>query len=249
MILKKYLFFLLLCLPGLAFSQKFPDKPDRLVNDYTQTLSATEIDALEQKLVAFDDSTSNQIAVVLVPSLEGYEVADYAQRLAEKWGIGGQKKNNGILLLASIGDRKITIQTGYGLEGAVPDAIARRIIETAIKPNFKEGNYYGGLDQGTDALIAYTKGEYKADPKDPRDKQFPLGLIIMIAIIIIVIASKFGGGNNGQVIGGRGSVLPWLLMGGFGNGGGGYSGGDSSGGGFGGFGGGSFGGGGASGNW
>ncbi|MFM6975524.1 MAG: TPM domain-containing protein [Sphingobacteriaceae bacterium] len=248
MMLKKYLLFLLLCLPGWLAAQNFPERPNRLVNDYTQTLNSDEVNALEQKLVAFDDSTSNQIAVVLVPSLEGYDVADYAQRLAEKWGIGGQKKNNGIILLASIGDRKVTIQTGYGLEGAVPDAIARRIIEIAIKPNFKEGNYYRGLEQGTDALIAYTKGEYKAEPR--KDKSFPIGMLIIIGIIILVVASSIGKGGNGQVIGGRGSSIPfWLLMMG-GNGGGGYSGGSSSGGGgFGGFGGGSFGGGGASGSW
>lgn len=271
MILKKYLFFIFLCLPALAAAQQFPERPQQLVNDYTQTLTATEINALEQKLVAFDDSTSNQIAVVLVPTLQGYEVADFARRLAENWGIGGKEKNNGIILLASIGDRKITIQTGYGLEGAVPDAIAKRIIEIAIKPNFKEGNYYRGLEMGTDALIAYTKGEFKADPKDAVSwmSGFPFELIIVIAMIILAFVAKISGGGNRQVIGGRGSSFPfWMLMGGSGRTGGGFSGGGRSmsggfgggsmgggfggrsmGGGFGGFGGGSFGGGGASGSW
>ena len=245
--------FLLCCLPVLGFAQKFPAKPDRLVNDYTQTLSANEIDALEQKLVAFDDSSSTQIAVVLINDLEGYDVADYAVRLAEKWGIGQAKKNNGIILLASLGDRKVSIQTGYGVEGALPDAIARRIIENAIKPNFKRGNYYQGLDEATNDIIAYTKGEYKAD--SPADEVKSLSgkilLIIFITFIIIIAIAKRGGGGGGQVISGRGTSSPfwWLLMSGHGGGGFGGGGGSDSGGGFGGFGGGSFGGGGASGSW
>lgn len=247
--MKKLLFILLLILPGWLMAQNFPEKPNRLVNDYTQTLTTDELAALEQKLVAFDDSSSTQIAVVVINDLEGYDVADYAVRLAEKWGIGQQEKNNGIVLLASLGDRKVSIQTGYGMEGALPDAIARRIIEIAIKPNFKQGDYYTGLDQATDAIIAFTKGEFKNDqPRSRKSKGFPLGLILIIMIIIVTVAKRMGGGNNGQVISGRGASSPfwWLLMGGGGHGGGGHT---SDGGGFGGFGGGSFGGGGASGSW
>ena len=98
---------------GAVRAQDFPATSNTLVNDYTQTLSPDEINHLEQKLVAFDDSTSTQVAVVLIRSLEGYDVADYAVRLAESWGIGGAKNNNGVLLLVSLGDRKVTIQTGY----------------------------------------------------------------------------------------------------------------------------------------
>ncbi|MEY3678771.1 MAG: hypothetical protein RI924_912, partial [Bacteroidota bacterium] len=215
--MKKLLFILLLILPGWLMAQNFPEKPNRLVNDYTQTLTTDELAALEQKLVAFDDSSSTQIAVVVINDLEGYDVADYAVRLAEKWGIGQQEKNNGIVLLASLGDRKVSIQTGYGMEGALPDAIARRIIEIAIKPNFKQGDYYTGLDQATDAIIAFTKGEFKNDlPRSRKSKGFPLGLILIIMIIIVTIAKRMGGGNNGQVISGRGASSPfwWLLMGG-----------------------------------
>ena len=241
------------------FAQTFPEKPNHLVSDYTQTLSETDLNQLESKLVAFNDSTTTQIAVVLIKSLEGYDIADYAVRLAEKWGIGGSKNNNGVLVLASIGDRKVTIQTGYGVEGALPDAIARRIIEQEIKPNFKSGNYYAGLDQGTSAIISYTKGEYKADPAINKNKQpgISKGIIfIIIAIIIIALISRRGGGGGNQVIGRGGSSSPfwWMLLGSAlgsrGGGGGGFGGGGgSSGGGFGGFGGGSFGGGGASGDW
>src|SRR5688500_11071921 len=104
MIIKRYFFFLLfICGAFVLQAQTFPEKPNRLVNDYTNTLSQAEINQLEQKLVSFDDSTSTQIAVVLIKSLEGYDVADYAVRLAENWGIGGSKNNNGVLVLASIG--------------------------------------------------------------------------------------------------------------------------------------------------
>lgn len=242
-----YFLFVLLLLGMGAWAQRFPEQPKTLVNDYTQSLSANEVAALEQKLVAFNDSTSTQIAVVLIESLEGYDVADYAVRLAEKWGIGSDKKNNGLILLVSIGDRKVSIQTGYGLEGALPDAIARRIIENSIKPAFKQGAYFAGLDAGTNDIIAYTKGEYKNDtPKKGEERKFPIGIIVLAIFIIIALAKRKGGG--GQVIGGRGAASPmwWFPMSGGGSGG---FGGGSDGGGFGGFGGGSFGGGGASGSW
>ena len=261
----KYIFptIVLVLLSLVLRAQTFPEKPNRLVNDYTQTLSPDQINQLEQKLVAFDDSTSTQIAVVLIKSLEGYDVADYGVRLAESWGIGGAKNNNGVLLLVSLGDRKVTIQTGYGVEGALPDAITKRIITREITPNFKAGDYFAGLDQGTNAIISYTKGEYKNDAPIDRGKKKSSGILfVIIIVIIILIAIKKGGGGGSEVIGGRGSASPfwWLLMGsqlgrgnsgggfgGFSGGGGGFGGG--GGGGFGGFGGGSFGGGGSSGSW
>ena len=257
----KILVTFILILSGLGLNaQTFPEKPNQLVNDYTQTLSAEQIRQLEQKLVAFDDSTSTQIAVVLIKSLEGYDVSDYAVRLAETWGIGGAKNNNGVLVLVSLGDRKVTIQTGYGVEGVLPDAITKRIITREITPYFKEGNYYGGLAAGTDAIIAYTKGEYKNDNPKRKERGGGIDIIIVIIIVIVILLSIKKGGGGSEVIGGRGSASPfwWLLMGnqmgrghggGFGGGGFGGGGGGFGGGGFGGFGGGSFGGGGSSGSW
>lgn len=247
----------LILLSPILWAQSFPEKPNRLVNDYTQTLTSGQVDQLEQKLVAFNDSTTTQIAVVIIKSLEGYDIADYGVRLAEKWGIGGAKNNNGVLLLVSLGDRKVTIQTGYGVEGALPDAITKRIIELEIKPGFKAGDYFGGIDQGTNAIISYTKGEYKNDNPKAEGKKRGSGIaFVVIMIIIIIIAIKKGGGGNSEVIGGRGGASPfwWLLMGsqlGRGNSGGGFGGfsGGGGGGGFGGFGGGGFGGGGSSGSW
>jgi uncharacterized protein len=258
---KSILLFLLVLFAGAGFAQEFPAKPNKLVNDYTGTLSAAQVQQLEDKLVAFDDSTSIQIAIAMVKSVGDYDINEYTLELGRKWGVG-TKKNTGIMIVVGLGDRKISMQTGYGLEGALPDVYTKRIIENDIKPYFKAGDYYGGLSSGTDAIISYTKGEYKNDkPKNVvRDKTSAIPIIIIIVVIIILIIRKGGkGGGGSQVIGGRGgsNALFWgMLLGSMGGGrsggsgfGGGFGGGSGGGGGFGGFGGGSFGGGGSSGSW
>ena len=259
--MKKLIILLLLTLSySFGFAQDFPAKSNTIVNDYTQTLTASQKQQLEQKLVAFDDSTSNQIAVVIMKSVGDYDINEYALELGRKWGIGGKDKNNGVILLIAIGDRKLSIQTGYGLEGALPDIYTKRIIENDIKPFFKEGNYYAGIDAGTNSIISLIKGEYKNDKpkaKSGGGKGSAGFIVIIIVIIIAIILRKGGGGGGSQVIGGRGvaDALFWsmLLGGGRNSGGGGFGGGfgggSSGGGGFGGFGGGSFGGGGSSGSW
>lgn len=225
--------------------------PPRLVNDLSNTLSAAQIDELEKKLVAYDDSTSTQIAVVLVRSLEGYSVEDYALALGREWGVGG-KKNNGIVLLAAMEDHKIRIEVGYGLEGAVPDLTSKAIIDNDIAPNFKEGKYYHGIDKAVDDIILAAAGRYEAPEGYNRrkGKGFKWGTLVII-IIFLLIGLLGGGGGNGTYVSRGGSRrvgggFPWwMFLGGGGSGGGGSSGG----GGFGGFGGGSFGGGGSSGSW
>ena len=255
---------LLWLLSGLgAGAQNLPPRPSppRLVNDLARLMQPAEADALEQKLVAYNDSTSSQIAVVTVPSLDGDEIADYAQKLYEAWGIGRKGKNNGILVLVAQQERAARIQTGYGLEGAVPDAIAKRIISNTLVPAFRQNQYYAGLDRATDQLIALAKGEYKADPADARPRRsrdssgsgVPFWLIIVgLVIVFAMLRNRGGGGGRGNRGFGGGFIPPILFGGGFGGGGfggggGGFGGG--GGGGFGGFGGGSSGGGGASGNW
>ncbi|WP_025145527.1 TPM domain-containing protein [Pedobacter jeongneungensis] len=239
---------------SFAFAQDFPEKPGTLVNDYSNVLSADQKQALENKLVAFSDSSSTQIAIAILKSVGGYDINEYAVGLLRKWGVGQSGKNNGIMIVVAVGDRKISIQTGYGLEGALPDIYAKRIIDDDIKPNFKAGNYYAGLDEATTSIIKYTRGEYKNDKPKVSSKGVygSVAIIILIVIVIIIITLKGGGGS--QIIGGRGAsnALFWALL--FGGGGGdrgsGWGGGSSGGGGgFGGFGGGSGGGGGASGSW
>jgi len=232
---------------------KTPPSPMRLVNDFTTILTEDQRQALENKLVRFDDSTSTQITVVIVPSLDGMDVADAATELGRNWGVGQKKNNNGIVLLISEADHKLNISTGYGLEGVLPDITCKQIIDDIIVPKFKGNDYYRGIDEGTDAIIQATKGEFKAAAHPSRKKGIGFGRIIFYIIMIIVFLAAFGGGSKG----GGGSFMSrrgasaWMLGSMLGGGGGsGWGGGGSSGGGgFGGFGGGSFGGGGSSGSW
>ncbi|MFD2863341.1 TPM domain-containing protein [Mucilaginibacter antarcticus] len=259
---KKLILFVGLLVASLCvFAQELPEKSNTLVTDYTNTLTSEQKQALENKLVAFGDSSSTQIAVVIIHSIGQYDVNDYAQKLGRAWGVGQKDKNNGIVVLVALDDRQLSIQTGYGVEGALPDVITQQIRTREINPRFKAGDYYGGLDAGTDAIIKYTKGEYKAEKKAVSGKKgggFPPAIIIAIVVIMIVLISRKGGGGGGrQVIGSRGGASPfwWLLAGSAlgrgsnGGGFGGFSGGGGGGGGFGGFGGGSFGGGGSGGSW
>ena len=220
--------------------------PPRLVNDYTNTLTPDQKAFLEQKLVAIDDSTSTQIAVVIVNNLDGYDVSDYAVKLGREWGIGGKDYNNGVVFLIAIDDRKMNISTGYGVEGALPDITAKHIIDDVVKPNFKGKDYYRGIDEGTNAIIKAVKGEYQIPAKKNKGVSGSRILMLFIIVIIFLSLSSGGRGGGGSLIGG--GLGPMILMGGaFGGSGG--RGSDSGGGGFGGFGGGSFGGGGASGGW
>jgi uncharacterized protein len=246
------------------FSQSIPDRPNppRLVNDFAAMLNSQEINSLEQKLVDFNDSTTTQIAIVTVPTLDGTDISDYAQKLAEKWGIGQKGRDNGVLILVKpkTADSKglVKIAQGYGLEGALPDITCAEIIDYEILPAFRNGDIYGGLNNATNIIMSLVRGEFSAADYSKNNKMsggkgIPIGPILIGLFILISIISRASGGHNNKNISSGG--LPfWLLMGmmgsGRGHGGswGGFSGGGSSGG-FGGFGGGSFGGGGASGSW
>jgi uncharacterized protein len=244
--------------------------PPRLVNDLADVLQPEQRDELERKLVALDDSTSNQIAIVLIKTLNDYPIEDYSVNLFRSWGIGNKKTNNGVLIVAAMDDHKVRIEVGYGLEGAIPDITANDIIYNDIAPNFKTGNYFRGLDIATDDLSKAAAGEYhtarqRNNNNDEDDGGNGIGIFIIIIIVIIFIIFRGGrGGRGGGMISRRGygglGPLFWASMlgssnrgwgsnsGGWGGGGGGFGGG-GGGGGFGGFGGGSSGGGGASGSW
>ncbi|MEN9523298.1 MAG: hypothetical protein RL065_1675 [Bacteroidota bacterium] len=223
-------------------------QPERLVNDFCHVLSSDENILLEKKLEDFTDSTSNQIIVVTVESLNDNEPIDVALGILREWGIGQKKKNNGVVILIAPHEKKISIATGYGLEGALTDGTCKLIIENEIKPYFKSKQYYEGLDNGLNAIFKATKGEYKADDSDFKKtkKGLPTIYIIIIVIIIIIIISSKRNGGGGTMIGGGGFGGGPIFFGGSGNSGGSWG---DSGGGFGGFGGGSGGGGGASGSW
>ncbi len=236
--------------------------PPTLVTDLAGLLNPNEKATLEQKLRQFNDSSSNEIAVVTVPNMNGLEIEDYTYALGQKWKIGKAVKDNGILVLVSMAERKSRIEVGKGLEGAVPDLIAAEITRNVIKPAFKQQMYYEGLDAAADNLIAASKNEYQAEPGLPQGQgsiiPFIFLLFILFAFFIFLSRRRQKAGDYYMSRRGhRGWNDPWI--GGFPSSGGGFFGGNSgsdfggfSGGGgsdFGGFGGGSFGGGGASGDW
>lgn len=254
----------LVWISAVAFSQtnfdandllKHPPAKQQLVNDYSNTLTSDQKQTLENKLVAFDDSTSTQIAVVIVPNLGGNEIGDFNTSLGRAWGVGGKEFSNGVVLLISKDDHKLNIATGYGIEGSLPDVTAKEIIDDIIVPNFKGNDFYRGIDQGTDAIIEAVQGKYHTARQKSNSSGGSGGFIFIIIIIVLfILLSSRGGGNGGGGFMSRRGFAPWILanMLTSGGGGGGWSGGGGSsggGGGFGGFGGGSFGGGGASGGW
>lgn len=245
-------FLLVLALPGRA--QEFPEKPvpARLVNDFTGTLSGQEQALLETKLRGYMDSTSNQIVIVVVKTTGDYPPGDYAFEIGRRWGIGQKGKNNGLIILWATETRKIYIATGYGLEGAIPDAIAKRIVSDVISPAFKQQEWYRGLDEATTEIIQRASGEYKNDQAgDVSDGEAIFALIafgVIGLLIFFALSRAFGRGCRNT---GGGGGMPWFgpytTMSSWGSSsGGGWS--SGGGGGF-DFGGGSFGGGGAGGDY
>lgn len=263
---KKSLFFLqiLICLffNQIGFAQfNIPEIPkfQTSVYDYANVLNADEKSQLEQKLIQYSDSTSTQIVVITIESLQGEDIGILTPKWGQTWGIGGSKQNdNGVIILLAKNERKIWISAGYGLEDRLTAGIGGEITRNIIVPEFKAGSYYNGLDQGTDAIFKVLQGKYKGTRQENRDEGggFPFILIFIVIIFVLILISKNNRGNNGGSGFGRSpSLLDVIILsnmgrsgGSFGSsGGGGFSGG---GGGFGGgFGGGGFSGGGSGGDW
>lgn len=264
-----YHFILLFLVFGSQFlnAQKdIPPKPSKQTSVYdgANMLNAYEQQTLERKLINYADSTSTQIVVAIVNTVNGENIALYATEWAHKWGIGQAKEDNGVLVLVAKNDRKLWITTGYGVEHLLTDNLTKRIVSNIITPEFKKGNFYGGLDRGTSAIIQILNGEYQETRSfNDSGQGIPMGFIIMMFFILMIILSNRNRGNRG---GGRRhyrdgdaarSILEAIILsnagrGGFGGGGGfggSSSGGFGSGGFGGGFGGGGFGGGGAGGSW
>lgn len=275
MLKHKYIIGLITLFIGLNFTKiyaqfEIPEQPkfQTSVYDYINLLSTSEKNTLEQKLIKYSDTTSTQIVIAIINSTEGENITYLGATWGEKWEIGQEKEDNGILILLARNDRRIAINTGKGIEHLVTDAMSRRIIERDIIPFFKQNDYYGGLNRGVDAIFEVMTGEYQSTRKSNSD-EFPFGVIIFLFIVFIVFLiaisknRKGGGGRNGgnrkrdTVV----DIIDTIILSNSGRGGyrrssggfggfGGSSGGGFSGGGFGGgFGGGSFGGGGASGGW
>jgi uncharacterized protein len=255
---KNIFFFLFLFVFAQSFGQAIPDRPNppKLVNDELRLITPDQLEALEEKLVAFDKRTSTQIAIVTTDDMRGMDAGDYAVELGKKWGVGNKGFNNGVVFLVYRSKdntkRKVFIAPGNGLEGVLPDYTCSEIVNNEVIPNLKGGNYYRALDDGIDAIIRATEGKYTAPEgygKGKGPSLFKILLIIFLVILFLSIMSKGGGGGSYMSRRGyRGFSGPtWFPP----SGGGGWSGGggSSGGGGFGGFGGGGFGGGGAGGDW
>lgn len=224
-------------------------KGDRLVYDEGSLLSKEDSAQLNQQLVQYADTTSTQIAVVIINTLDGYAVDDYAIRLAQKNGIGQQGKDNGVLILIARNEKKISIQVGYGLEGVINDGLAGQIIREYMRPAFKKDQYFEGISAAVNVIMKLASGEYTADDVKGQQKDFnPAWLLPLFFVFFFLFRMFRRRGNYAEDFTGRGyhRTGPIWFGGGFGGGGGSFGGG---GGGFGGFGGGGFGGGGASGGW
>lgn len=251
--IKKYglLIFLLCSFTVNSLAQDFPSEPVGMVNDFADILSSSEQQRLETKLRNYRDSTTNVIAVATLPDLKGYDIQQVGTQLFNDWRMWHEDRYNGVLLLIAPNERRMRIEVGYGLEGAITDAMSGRIIRNVLTPEFRNGNFYEGIDRATSIMIDLAQGEFEgslSETSSSGEDDF-VSTVIFILFIIYVIYSimRRGGGGKGRrrrTMGSSGFI--WL---GGGGSGGGFSGG---GGGFGGFsGGGGFGsgGGGASGGW
>ena len=243
--------FVLLCVSFVLIAQDIPNpmRPYRLVNDFANVFSNSEKQALENKLLMYNDTTSTQIYVVTVSDLGGYPVSDYAFKLGEKWGIGQSGKDNGlvILLKPKIGNSRgqAFVATGYGLESHITDAFAGRIVRNYMIPYFQDDDYFGGVNAAVDVVTAKLSGEFDADAVQHRG--IPGWVIVLIMLIIFIVATSSSGGNKNSNKGGYNRPGgPPIFFPPTGRRGGGFSGGGRS---FGGGGGGRFGGGGAGGSW
>jgi uncharacterized protein len=192
------------------------------VTDLTQTLSQAEQAQLEQKLAAFEAKKGSQIALLIVPSTQPEEIEQYAIRVVEKWKIGREKVDDGLLVLIAKDDRKMRIEVGYGLEGAVPDLYAKRIISEIIGPKFKQGDFYGGLDAGLNSLIGLVDGEQLPAPNNPQTHG--MGMMDMLPILMFgglitglflrsMFGTFFGSALNGGLVGGVVTLLGVALGG------------------------------------
>lgn len=261
--MKRILFTILIWIGamGVTFAQ-IPERPEpaRLVNDFAGILNTNQNESMESALEKFARQTSTQILVVTVADLEGYDKADYAYQLGEKWGVGQKGRDNGIVVLVkpkTANSRgEVFVATGYGLEGVLPDAIINRdVVNNEMIPRFKENNYYEGLAAGISVIMDITRGEYSADEYRQKVEAGGAAGIPFLIILFAVLISLFGRSRRRRFYSPGRSLPFWLAMGmmsgshrssgSFGN----FSSGGGSFGGFGGFGGGSFGGGGAGGSW
>ena len=228
--------------------------PQRLVSDFANVFTAAQEQQLENKLVAYNDSTSTQILVITTNDLLGWDIAQYSYKIGDKWGVGQREEDNGVVITLKPGEHgEIFIAPGKGAEGRLTDPLVNRITDDVMVPYFARGDNYGGIVAGVNAVQQALAGEYQGQPRQRSQGGRNIMFWIVLAILVIWILTRRRGGGRGMIgrrgYRGFGPVFFPPIGGGFGGGGFGGGGFGGGGGGFGGFGGGSFGGGGAGGRW
>lgn len=178
---------IILFIPFLIKGQNYPAKPSNYVTDETITLTPEQQNVLNQKLKHFEDSTSNQIFIYIASSLNGQDMESLCQEIFHNWHIGQENKNNGVLVAIFINDHKFRIHTGYGLEGALPDLLTKRVQDETMRPYFRGGNYFEGIDRGISELIYYTSHEFTAETSSPVISVWQGWLIAYVANVILLI--------------------------------------------------------------
>lgn len=205
------LFASLVTAAGIAVAAYEVPVNDGFVTDTAKLLTTAEEALLEDKLLQYDRATSNQVAILTIPSLSGADISQIAVDVGRKWGVGTKENNNGILMVIAYADRTVNISTGYGLEGAVPDLVTKGIIDTDIIPAFREGKFYAGIDAAVDSLQKHIGGEYTAERYDTEDSSGAFPFIIFIVFLFLnFFASIFARTKSwwlGGIVGGIGGII------------------------------------------
>ncbi|MFH1067650.1 MAG: TPM domain-containing protein [bacterium] len=229
---------LLVFFPSFVSAETIPPSPPKYFNDFASVVSSTTAGKLNQELEQFERETSNQLIVVIYPTMQSESsIEDYTVRVAQRWRVGQKAKDNGVVLFVFVQDRRMYIQVGYGLEGALPDVICKRIIENELKPRFRNGDFDGGLTAGVHAIMQATKGEYKGTGRLHQSRSKGINWWV-VPIFFVIVFIQFLFGKKGRVYSSSHPGGVWSTGGWSSGGGGGFSGGCGS-----------FGGGGAGGSW
>ncbi len=216
----KSLLVLVLLIGGLYGEPKFPSLSNSRIVDEASLFDSSQKSILEQKLAAYEHNSSNQIVIVTLKSLDGYDISDYGYQLGRHWGIGQAKKNNGVLFIIAPNEHKVRIEVGYGLEGALNDATANTIIQKDILPFFKTGNYYEGASKGIDSIIKVTKGEYTSEPNKAKKEDSIFEFLMPLLFLFIMISNIFlkkGTTRKSKIIpalvsSGIAGVISWVMF-------------------------------------
>jgi uncharacterized protein len=212
------IFFLFLFLAACAFAQVPVPQLTSPVTDLTSTLTAQQVQALDQKLRAFEQGKGSQIAVLLVPTTQPEEIEQFSIRVVEAWKLGRRGVDDGVLLLVAKDDRAVRIEVAYGLEGALPDVIANRIVEQVVVPRFRSGQFYEGIDAAVDRIIAVLNGEALPEPaqrtRSPSGEGFGNVLPLLLMVVFVgsnILRRMLGGFGGAAATAGIAGFLVWIL--------------------------------------